>query len=149
MSGSIFNPIFYSFKNNTLEFLKRSKRLQITLVSKVPRLYEQHKTMLKYQPYFLFSPNFVTLRPSWPSQFIFRFNLELTDRVWPCSTIACSLINSIRLKLLISRVSSISEFCRLLALFCNMGLLPEFGLGFKAILMNNNSDYQLLFQRVG
>ena len=41
MPGSIFNPIFYSFKNHTLEFLKGRKRLQITLVSKVPRLYEQ------------------------------------------------------------------------------------------------------------
>ena len=60
MPGSIFNPIFYSFKNHTLEFLKGSKRLQITLVSKVPRLYEQHKTMFKYQPYFslpLFLPD--------------------------------------------------------------------------------------------
>ena len=64
MPGSIFNPIFYSFKNHTLEFLKRRKRLQITLVSKLPRLYEQHKTMFKYQPYFWFNPNFATLGPS-------------------------------------------------------------------------------------
>ena len=52
MPGSIFNPIFYSFKNHTLKLLKRRKRLQITLVSKVPRLYEQHKTMFKYKPNF-------------------------------------------------------------------------------------------------
>ena len=52
MSGSILNPIFYSFKNHTLKFLKRRKIMQITLVSKVPRLYEQHKNIFKYQPYF-------------------------------------------------------------------------------------------------